>query len=64
MSEEKVCCPKFGPTLWDGKTFEWNNKQFIKERVRTLFYVPMNFGGVMKRVYENTKKSGKLLPRY
>jgi len=48
MKEE--CCPKFNPGPWDGKTFEWKNKKFIKDKVLTVFYIPLNFGGVMKRV--------------
>lgn len=57
MNEETICCPKFDPALWDGKTFEWVNKKFIKDKVFTLFYAPMNFGGVMKRVYEKAEKA-------
>jgi len=56
--EKETCCPKFNPALWDGKTFEWDRKKFIKDKVFTLFYMPMNFGGVMKRVYEKTEKAG------
>ncbi|MBU1706259.1 hypothetical protein KKG19_06095 [Patescibacteria group bacterium] len=58
MNEEKICCPKFDPAPWDGKAFEWQNKKFIKDKVFTLFYMPMNFGGVMKRVYEKVEKAG------
>lgn len=58
MNEEKICCPKFDPAHWDGKTFEWVNKKFIKDKVFTLFYMPMNFSGVMKRVYEKVEKAG------
>lgn len=58
MNDEKVCCPKFDPALWDGKIFEWDNKKFIKDKVFTLFYMPINFGSVMKRVYEKVEKAG------
>lgn len=58
MNEEKICCPKFDYASWDGKTFDWDNKKFIIDRVFTLFYIPMNFGGVMKRVYEKVEKAG------
>lgn len=58
VNEEKICCPKFDPAPWDGKTFEWDNKKFIKDKVFTLFYMPMNYGGVMKRVYEKVEKAG------
>lgn len=58
MNSEKTCCPRFDPTLWDEKTVEWNSKKFIKDRVCTLLYMPLNFGGTMKRVYERVEKAG------
>lgn len=52
MSTEtnETCCPEFNPTPWDDKIIDWNNKLFIKDKVCTLFYMPMNFGKVMKRL--------------
>ncbi len=54
MSKENldmnICCPDFDPEPWDGKVFEWKDKKFIKDGVFTLFYMPANFGGVMKRL--------------
>ena len=44
------CCPEFDPIPWDDRTFNWENKKFIKDKVCTLFYMPMNFGQVMKRL--------------
>jgi hypothetical protein len=49
---EKECCPKFNPKPWDGKTFVWKNKKFIKGNVFTIFYIPMNFGSIMTRLME------------
>lgn len=46
----ETCCPKFNPNPWDDKIIDWNNKLFIKDKVCTLFYMPMNFGKVMKRL--------------
>lgn len=37
---EKECCPKFNPKKWNGKTFHWKNKPFIKESIPTLFHIP------------------------
>lgn len=48
MNKEE-CFPKFDPEPWDDKIFEWNKKRFIKEKVFTIIYVPINFGGVMKK---------------
>lgn len=44
------CCPKFEPDLWDDKLIEWKHKKFIKDKVFTIFYMPLNFGSVMKRI--------------
>lgn len=47
---EPCCCPEFDPLPWDDQVVEWNNKRFIKDNVCTLFYMPVNFGQVMKRL--------------
>ena len=39
-NKNNECCPEFNPQKWNGKIFNWNNKQFIKESVPTLFYTP------------------------
>lgn len=56
------CCPPFDPTLWDDKTFEWSNKRFIKDKVCTLFYMPLNFGGAMKRLNKKVEMAGASMP--
>jgi hypothetical protein len=60
-TKEPECCPKFDPAPWDDKTFEWNNKLFIKDKVFTIFYMPLNFGKVMKRLNEKVKKAGAVM---
>jgi len=44
------CCPEFDSKPWDGKIIEWENKKFIKDKVFTIFYMPMNFGSVIKKL--------------
>lgn len=56
------CCPKFNPEPWDNKVFEWENKKFIKNKVCTLFYMPMNFGSVIKRMNTKVEKAGANMP--
>ena len=56
------CCPKFDPTPWDEKIHQWDNKKFIKDRVLTVFYIPLNFGSVMKRLDEKVRKAGADMP--
>ncbi len=43
------CCPRFNPDPWDEKEIEWEDKKFVKDRVKSLFHIPINFGSVMKR---------------
>jgi len=58
MKPTTECCPPFDPTQWDNKTIEWTDKKFVKDRVFTLFYMPMNFGQVMKRIMKKVDASG------
>jgi hypothetical protein len=56
------CCPPFDPEAWDGKTLEWERKKFIKDKVFTLFYMPMNFGSVMKKLDAKVRKASVTIP--
>ena len=56
-TEDIECCPKFDPAPWDGKTFEWNEKKFIKDSVFTLFYMPMNFGNIMRKLDKKVRQA-------
>lgn len=51
------CCPELNVALWDDKTIEWNQKKFMKSKVCTLFYMPMNFGGVMTKAVNKVSAS-------
>jgi hypothetical protein len=64
MSNEKECCPKFDPAPWDGKIFDWSDKKFIKDKVFTLFFMPINFGSVMTRIMTKVEKAGVQIPEY
>ena len=61
-SQEEECCPQFDPKPWDDKQFVWKNKKFIKDKVFTLFYMPMNYGSVMKRVMAKIEGAGAKVP--
>ena len=52
MNTEK-CCPKFNPEPWDGKEIKWENKKFLKDRVKSFLTIPLNFGS---RMIKNIKK--------
>ena len=63
-NQKQECCLKFDPTPWDNKNFTWDNKQFIKDKVFTLFYMPINFGQVMKRIMGKVEKADAQTPDY
>jgi hypothetical protein len=64
-SKEKLnteCCPKFDPQPWDDKVFDWKNRKFIKDKVNTFFYMPMNFGKVMRKLDAKIRKAEATMP--
>jgi hypothetical protein len=63
-TDSSECCPKFDPKPWDGTMLDWTNKRFIKDKVFTLFYMPMNFGAAMKRLMGTIEKAGATVPDY
>jgi hypothetical protein len=56
------CCPPFDPVPWDGKSFEWDKKYFIRAKVCTLFYMPLNFGCIMRKLNKKVEKAGAGVP--
>lgn len=59
---ETGCCPKFDPTKWDDEIFEWKDKKFVKDKVFTLFYMPVNFGKVITRLIGKIIKAKAVMP--
>ena len=51
-TSETGCCPRFDPEPWDGKEVTFENKPFVKDRVRSFLHIPLNFGKVMVRNME------------
>lgn len=56
------CCPPFDPAPWDDQIITWESKKFIKDRVCTIFYMPLNFGPVMKRLDKAVREAGATMP--
>lgn len=52
------CCPRFLPKEWDGKTFEFKDKPFVRVTTRSLFYIPLNLGMVMTRAWATITSAG------
>lgn len=62
IKENDICCPEFDPIPWDGKVFEWKDKKFIKDSVFTIFYMPVNFGGVMRKLDKKVREANAEIP--
>lgn len=60
--DENICCLLFDPTPWDDKTMEWIDRKFIKDKVKTVFFMPLNFGTVMRRLDSKMRAAGASSP--
>jgi hypothetical protein len=63
MDEQKTetgCCPRFNPEPWDLKEFHWDNKMFVKDHIKAVAHIPLNFGTVITRVFTKVNKAGAL----
>jgi len=57
---ETGCCLRFDPEPWQNKKITWENKLFVKDRVRSFMHMPLNFGKVMVKNMEKIKKADAL----
>ena len=57
---ETGCCLRFDPEPWDEKEVTWEDKLFLKDRVRSFLHIPLNFGRVMVRNMEKIAAAGAL----
>jgi len=53
----KECCPRFDPGPWEDRELQWEGKRFVKDRVRSILHIPLNFGAVMRRNMEAIEKA-------
>lgn len=56
-TDNNECCPKFNPEGWDGGVIVWKDKLFLKDRVWSLFHIPLNFGSVMARAMDRIENA-------
>lgn len=59
---ETGCCPRFDSGPWEEKEVTWEDKLFLKDRVRSFFHIPLNFGKVMVRNMEAIADADALSP--
>ncbi|MFZ4580530.1 MAG: hydrolase, partial [Myxococcota bacterium] len=50
--------PRFDPQPWDRQDQTWNDRLFVKDRVRAILHIPLNFGGVMTRNMTRIEAAG------
>ncbi len=55
---DPICCSKFDPIPWANANFEWKDKLFVRGSVCTFFYMPLNFGGVMRKMDKKISAAG------
>lgn len=46
---ETGCCPRFDPSLWDGKIFKLDGLLFAKAQTRSFMFMPINMDKVFTR---------------
>lgn len=58
---ETGCCLRFNPGPWQDKEIIWKDKLFLKDHVKNLFHIPLNFGAVIVKNMEKIKKADALI---
>jgi hypothetical protein len=59
---ETGCCPRFDPKPWEEKEISFKDKLFLKDHVRSIFHIPLNFDKVMVKNMERIKAADALSP--
>lgn len=59
---ETGCCLRFNPEPWQEKEITWQDKLFLKDHVKSIFHMPLNFGQVMVKNMEKIKAADALVP--
>jgi len=60
---ETGCCPRFDPGPWEDREVVFEGKPFVKDRVRSILHIPLNFGQVMVRNMERIQAADALPPK-
>ena len=57
---DAIGCAGFDPKKWDKKKVTWKGKLFVKDSVFSIFYIPLNFSGVVKKNIKKISKANAL----
>jgi len=60
---ETGCCPRFDPGPWEAKEISLKDRLFLKDHVRSILHIPLNFDKVMVKDMELIKEAGALSPQ-
>jgi hypothetical protein len=57
---QQICCPKFDPATWDGKTVVWENKLFVKKTLPQFLHMPLpgTIGTMIKKTWADIETAG------
>lgn len=55
---QSECCPRFDPVPWQEREIHWENKLFVRDHVRSILHIPLNFGAVMERAIQRVEAAG------
>jgi hypothetical protein len=63
-TQTQECCPKFQVEKWDKKTFNWENKLFLKETISTFFHIPFPpmIGKKVMKMHHQAQSSDATIP--
>lgn len=64
IQNEAICCPPLDVAQWEDAMHQWNNKIFIRDRVKTFFFMPLNFGTAMRRLDIKVRAADAAIPDF
>lgn len=59
---ETGCCPRFNPEPWNEKEISFKDRLFLKDHVKSILHIPLNFDKMMIKNMERIKVADALSP--
>ncbi len=59
---ETNCCPPFTPEPWDNKTFEFEDKLFVRATTRNFLHIPLTMAGMITKTWKMIEDAGANSP--
>jgi len=59
---ETGCCPRFDPKPWEEKEISFKDRLFLKDHVRSILHIPLNFDKIMVKNMEKIQAADALSP--